>query len=93
MKTKKSFYVFCFTVLGVLLGYLAHAFLEIFYIKLLVKDFVAYSFGLGWSDLMLMHDLVFVALIGACGMWGYSAGKHWWHQIYELKRKRWRPWF
>ncbi len=86
METKRKIYVFAFTVLGLLLGFLVHAILEIIYLKLLLKDFVAYSFGLSWSELIQFHNVSFSVLIVVCGLWGFAAGKYWWQQIYVLKR-------
>jgi hypothetical protein len=86
METKKQVYITLFTILGFLIGFLVHALVEIIYIRLLASDFVAYSFGLSWSELVQFFYLFSAIVFVVCGLWGYAAGKFWWKQIYVLKK-------
>lgn len=85
-KIKRKVYLVAFTVLGLVLGVLIEALLELYYTSLLSADFKRFSFGLGWNELFQIRDLFAVLVLLAGGWWGYRAGKHWWHQIYELKK-------
>jgi hypothetical protein len=86
METKRKIYIFAFTVLGLMIGFLIHALTEVVYIKLLLKDFVTYSFGLTWSELIQFHYVLSLIIIVVCGLWGWAAGRFWWRQIYVLKK-------
>ena len=46
---KRTIYIILFTILGILLQFLVHALLEIWYANLLLADFSKYSFGLSWE--------------------------------------------
>ena len=92
MQTKRAIYVFLFTVLGVAIGFLVKEFVEILYLKLLLNDFIGYSFGLSWAELTQFNYLFSTILMVACGLWGYMAGKYWWKQIYVLKQFRHNRW-
>lgn len=80
---KKYFYVFLFTLLGILLQFLIHAMLEIWYIGLLVKDFGRYSLGFSWSQWVLIHHSGSVVLFAAGMLFGFFSGRFWWHKLYE----------
>lgn len=75
-----------------LLGALVESLAELGYINLLASDFGLYSFGLSWPELLQFRDFFAVLVLAGCGLWGYSAGKYWWHQIYELKKFSRRHW-
>lgn len=83
---KKKIYITLFTFLGLLLGFLVHAIVEVFYIKLILRDYDLYTAGLSWNTLLFIHGLWTVLTIGG-GVWfGYSQGKYWWDQIYVKKQ-------
>ncbi|MBX4186691.1 MAG: hypothetical protein KW802_00295 [Candidatus Doudnabacteria bacterium] len=86
MKLKRNIYVFMFTLFGLLFGLFVASMTEVVYIKLLMQDFVTYSFGLTWDELNQFGFIFAAVLTVACGAWGYAAGKYWWKQIYVLKR-------
>lgn len=88
METKKSFYIFSFTILGFIIGMLVQLVFEWFYLDLLFKNFQKYSFGLNWNELIQFHYLFAVAMVAGCTLWGLAAGKYWWRQIYVLKNRR-----
>jgi hypothetical protein len=92
METKRKIYILAFTVLGLLIGILIQSMFEIIYIKLLIKDFVAYSFGLTWGELVQFHYILSAVVIVVCTLWGWAAGRYWWNQIYVLRKldKRWK---
>jgi len=83
MNLKKITYIVLFTLLGFLIGVLFHGVIEIFYIKLLVRDFGRFSLGMTWDGLFTLHW--FYALFTTIGgIWlGYRQGKYWWRKIYE----------
>ncbi|MDF1498659.1 MAG: hypothetical protein P1P85_04905 [Patescibacteria group bacterium] len=79
---KKQIYIILFIVLGVLLSFILHAVIEIYYIDLLVIDFLKYSFGFSWSKLYMFHKIgtLFLFILGmGLGLW---QGKYWWKKIY-----------
>ena len=89
---KKVFYISMCALLGVLVGFIAHALLEIPIIYLMVSDFDKYSFGLTWDQLMMVHwiytaTLLFIGLIA-----GLKLGFKWWQYIY-VERKYTGRWF
>lgn len=82
---KRKIYIASFAFLGILLGFLFEMLIELFYTKMLLSDFKKYSFGLSWVELEQVRDFAAILLLFGTGAWGFSAGKYWWHQIYELK--------
>ena len=80
---KKYVYIFLFTLLGVLLQFLIHAFVEIWYITLLLKDFPRYSLGLSWDHWLRIHDGGTVILLIGGILFGFFSGRFWWHKLYE----------
>ncbi|OGF73205.1 hypothetical protein A2W54_01755 [Candidatus Giovannonibacteria bacterium RIFCSPHIGHO2_02_43_13] len=80
---KRLFYIASFIFLGILLQFLAHALIEVWYIGLLLSDFQRYGFGFTWSTWVLIHN-VLTAVFFAAGAWiGYKEGVYWWQKIYE----------
>ncbi|KPJ71321.1 hypothetical protein AMJ50_02400 [Parcubacteria bacterium DG_74_3] len=80
---KKTIYIAAFTFLGILLQFLIHALVEIWYIGLLTQDFSRYSWGFSWSQWFLIHHIGTVILLVAGIFFGFWQGKFWWHRIYE----------
>ncbi len=85
-KQKRNLYIGLFTAFGILLGLFLTGMLQVIYIKLLLQDFITYSFGLTWEELDQFGQLVSGVMVLACGLWGLASGKYWWKQIYVLKR-------
>lgn len=88
---KKNFYITAFTFLGYLLQQLAHALLEVGYLRFLVSDFDRYRFGFSWGNLLLIHYIITVLFV-VLGLWfGFKQGKYWWVRLYDEHGVR-RPW-
>ena len=60
---KKIVYLITFVILGVILQFLIHAIVEIWYINLLVQDFTKYGLGLNWKQWFMIHRLGSVVLL------------------------------
>lgn len=80
---KRTIYIISFTFLGILVQFLIHAFVEAWYISLLIKDFPAYSFGFSWENWYTIHHLFSAILFIGGALFGFWQGKFWWHKIYE----------
>lgn len=78
----KYLYITAFTILGILLQFLVHAGIEIWYIGLLVTDFATYSLGFTWVQWVMIHDVATVVLCIAGAVFGYWQGGYWWKRIY-----------
>ena len=86
---KKIIYIITFTILGIELQFLIHAFTEIWYINLLLRDFSIYGLGFTWRQWFLIHHVASAILLIAGIALGFWQGKYWWRRIYEknnLKR-------
>jgi len=83
MKRKKEIYIISFTIFGILLQLLLHAWVEIRYINLLISDFPRYGLGFSWSQWFLIHHILTVVLFLAGALFGFWAGKFFWKKIYE----------
>ena len=86
---KKRIYIILFTLLGLGIQFLVHAWIEIWYIDLLLRDFEKYSFGFTWRQWFLIHHVASAILLIAGVAFGFWQGKYWWRRIYEknnLKR-------
>jgi hypothetical protein len=82
---KKTFYIFCFVVLGLVLSSLAHAIIEIGYIQYsFAKGIVLtnHPFFIGHSYCALPIWLQ-MGLIIAGILWGYWQGKRLWSKLYD----------
>lgn len=80
---KRVIYIIAFTGLGILLQFLVHAGVEVWYIGLLLKDFPKYGLGLSWDQWLWVHHIGSVLLFIAGAFFGYAQGKYWWRKIYE----------
>lgn len=83
---KKSFYIFCFIVLGVILQQIIHTVVEIWYIKLLIGNFEKYGFGWSWDTWFMIHHIGGALLFIAGAFWGYIMGRKCWVWVYVEKR-------
>jgi hypothetical protein len=82
---KKTIYIILFTFLGILLQFLVHAGIEIWYIGLLTGNFSRYGFGLSWSQWFIIHHIATVILFLLGTLFGFLQGKYWWQRIYEKR--------
>lgn len=81
----KYIYIIAFALLGILLQFLVHAGIEIWYIGLLVSDFGRYSFGFTWAQWVMIHNVATVVLYIAGAVFGYWQGRYWWKRIYGYR--------
>jgi len=79
---KRKFYIAAFIFLGILLQFLVHAGIEIWYINLLLTDFQKYGFGLSWESWEMIHHGLLLVLLFCGGIFGFWQGKYWWKRIY-----------
>ena len=89
---KKIFYITMCALLGIMIGFIVHALLEIPVIYLMVSDFEKYSLGLTWSQLMTIHWVYMVVLLLIGLVVGLKLGFKWWQYIY-VERKYTGRWF
>ncbi len=77
-KLKKSVYLFASTILGVLLSFIAHALIEINYLRWAEKHNYAVTFyggcALPWA---LQIGLLLAGIVG-----GFLLGRWWWQKVY-----------
>lgn len=83
---KKIVYITAFTVLGILLQFLLHSFVEQNYIYFLLKYFDTFSLGLSWNQLMIVHKIFSLLLLLGGILFGFLQGKYWWKYIYVDKK-------
>lgn len=79
---KKHLYIFLFTLLGALAGFLIHALIEIPVIALLVSDFERWGLGLSWRGWETVHIVTLTLLLVLGAYIGFRQGIHWWKVIY-----------
>lgn len=89
---KKIIYIAAFTVVGIQLQFLLHALLEIGYVKLLVRDFVTFGFGLSWTDWYAIHYVLTIVFFIGGTAFGFVQGKKWWQILYVEQRYKNRKW-
>lgn len=80
---KRIVYVSAFTVLGILLQFIVHAAVEIWYIGLLVEDFSVYGLGLSWRAWFIVHHVGSLIFLAAGIFAGFRGGRYWWKKIYK----------
>ena len=86
LNLKRTVYIASFTILGVLVSFLVHAIVEIWYIGRLIADFETYGLGLSWSQWVMIHHVGAVLLLLLGIMAGLVQGRMWWRIIYVDKR-------
>ena len=84
VSVKKGFYVCAFTILGVLLQFIVHGALEMWYIGLLLADFHTYSLGMSWDAWITVHDVFTVVLFLVGLLLGFQQGHYWWWRVYHV---------
>ena len=75
---KKTIYLFLATILGVLLSFLIHAFIEICYLSWARGQNLAVTFYGGCALPPALQ--IGLVIIGAVG--GFFLGRYWWRKIY-----------
>lgn len=78
---KKVWYITLFTLLGILLGFLLHALIEIPVIFLLVSDFERWGMGFSWGIWEMIHTIGALALLILGAVIGFRQGQHWWNIV------------
>lgn len=87
---KRIFYISSFTFLGVIVQFIIHTLIEIWYIDLLLSDFDRYGLGLSWSSWYLIHHILTALLFASGAGLGFWQGALWWKRIYiEHRLTRW----
>ena len=90
---KRTVYMLSFVALGILIQFLVHALVEIWYIGLLLRDYPTYGLGLTWGQWVMIHHIGSVILFFAGAWLGFRQGQYWWQKIYiEHMLRRWVPW-
>ena len=82
---KKTIYIILFTFLGILVQFVIHALIEVWYINLLIRDFPKYSLGFTWYQWFTIHHVGSIILFVAGALIGFWQGRFWWRRIYEKK--------
>ena len=85
-KIKRKIYVALFTFLGLLLGFLVHAGLEIWFIGRLTADFAHNSLGYNWGQWYRIHEYFAITTVALGLLFGFKQGEYWWKVVYEQKR-------
>ena len=80
---KKIFYVFSFTILGILTQFFLHAIIEILYIKLLLTNYGVFGLGFEFATWFTIHAVFAVILFVVGIAVGFWQGMYWWKRIYE----------
>lgn len=75
---KKAVYLFATTILGVLLSFLAHAFIEINYLRTMASQGSAVTFY--GSCALPPAFQIGLLVLGVVG--GFFLGRYWWRKIY-----------
>jgi uncharacterized protein YneF (UPF0154 family) len=84
MKIKKTIYITLVMVLGLILSFIAHAIIEIFYINYSLSRGIILKPSALTSRCYLPSILqIFLILAGLIG--GYFLGQKWWTKIYGKK--------
>ncbi|MDP3778590.1 MAG: hypothetical protein Q8R30_00900 [bacterium] len=81
----KYIYITAFTILGILLQFLLHAGIEIWYVGLLLNDFATYGLGFTWEQWEMIHAVLAIIFLFGGALFGYLQGQYWWKRIYERR--------
>jgi len=86
MNAKKIIYIILAIILGLLLSFIVHAAIEIFYINYLLEKGISPEPSLLTHQCYLPSSLQIILLLaGLFG--GYFLGRTWWQKIYVEKKK------
>ena len=88
MNSKRTFYIVVATLLGMILSFLVHALIEIWYLKSVEPTIIDWTSPLGNGLCALPIWLqIGLFLVGAIG--GFFLSRYWWRVVYVEKR-HWR---
>lgn len=79
---KRVFYISLFVLLGILVQFLVHAVVEIFYTNLLLTNYDVFGLGLPFSAWFTIHTIFSAILFIAGVAIGYWQGVYWWKRMY-----------
>ena len=86
MNTKKTVYIILTMILGLILSFIVHAAIEIFYINyLLEKEVLPQPSSLTHQCYLPLSLQIILLLVGL--FCGYFLGHFWWRKVY-IERKR-----
>lgn len=85
---KRILYIFLFTLLGAIIGFVVHSAIVIFVLTLLVSDFGLWGFGLTWENWVGVHHLGLVLLIIYFSYIGFMQGRVWWQVVYVERKEK-----
>ena len=88
MPIKKVLYIILSALLGLVLSFLAHAFVEMTYLRITPSDEVVWFTHLGVAVCALPLWLTMLLLAGGIAG-GILLGIYWWHKVY-IEHKHWR---
>ncbi len=89
MQFKKAFYLCAFTILGGMIGFLLHAFIETLILAALLQSAFGDFVGLSYGEWAMVHGVA-TPLLVAIGLWaGFLQGRHWWEELYVKTYHRW----
>lgn len=83
VRIKKTFYIFSFLVLGVLLSLIVHAGLEYSMLELIVSESGIRWFS--WETWLMVHAIGSITLVLAGMIFGIHQGLYWWNKLYDKK--------
>ncbi len=86
MKAKKTLYLICSTVLGIILSFIAHAAIEIVHLR--TADNITWYKHFGIASCALYPAIAYgLLIIGIIG--GFLLGLFWWRIVY-IEKRHWR---
>jgi hypothetical protein len=80
---KKGFYIFLFTVLGLLLSQLLHSLIEIGALSLILNNYDKYSQSPLWQNWSEIHDVFSLTMTIVGVTVGFLSGRYFWQKVYE----------
>jgi hypothetical protein len=89
MAVKQALYIFCFSVLGGMLGFLLHAFIEVPILYMLIQSPTGAYLGITYDAWSVVHMIGTPLLLLLGIAIGFSQGKFWWQKLYVETHHRW----
>lgn len=86
---KRTFYIFCFSVLGGMVGFLFHAFIEALILAALIQSSTGIFFSMDYNQWAVVHAVGTPLLVIVGVLVGFIQGKHWWVELYVKTQHRW----
>jgi hypothetical protein len=82
-------YLCCFSILGGMLGFLLHAFIEVLILTMLIHSATGSFVGMTYDQWVIIHALGTSLLLMIGLLVGFLQGKYWWQELYVKSRHRW----